>query len=124
MCLNPWSGFRGPSKQSMFTQIVSYLTNFEEGEDDAVEEEEEGELEEEGGDSEEIDLVLELSTDLDEEELPARKKKPTIVNKTRKKGESGKRSRKTSLSFMDTLREALEDDIQAKIARVDSRPSR
>ena len=76
------------------------------------------------GDSEEIDLVLELSTDLDEEELPARKKKPTIVNKTRKKGESGKRSRKTSLSFMDTLREALEDDIQAKIARVDSRPSR
>ena len=34
-------------------------------EDDAVEEAEEGELEEEGGDSEEIDLVLELSADLD-----------------------------------------------------------
>ena len=124
--LYPWSGFRGPSKHSieMCTQIVSYLANFEEGEEDAVEEAEEGELEEEGGDSEEIDLVLELSTDLDEEELPARKKKPTIVNNTQKKGESRKRSRKTSLSFMDTLREALEDDIQAKIARVDSRPSR
>ena len=65
MCLNPWSGFRGPSKQSMFTQIVSYLTNFEEGEEDAVEEAEEGKPEEEGGDSEEIDLVLELSADLD-----------------------------------------------------------
>ena len=49
----------------MCTQIVSYLTNFEEGEEDAVEEAEEGELEEEGGDSEEIDLVLELSADLD-----------------------------------------------------------
>ena len=73
------------------------------------------------GDSEEIDLVLELSTDLDEEELPARKKKPKI-NNTRKKGESRKRSRKTSPSFMDTLGEALEDDIQAKIARVNSRP--
>ena len=47
-------------------------------------------LVEEGGDSEEIDLVLELSTDLDEEEVPARKKKPTIVNNTRKKGESRK----------------------------------
>ena len=67
------------------------------------------------GDSEEIDLVLELSTDLDEEEVP------TIVNNTRKKGESRKRSRKTS-SFMDNLGEALEDNIQAKIARVDSRP--
>ena len=66
------------------------------------------------GDSEEIDLVLELSTDLDEEELPARKKKPTIVNKTRKKGESGKRSRKTSLSFMDTLGEEVEEEIQEK----------
>ena len=49
----------------MCTQIVSCLTNFEEGEEDAVEEAEEGELEEEGGDSEEIDLVLELSADLD-----------------------------------------------------------
>ena len=76
------------------------------------------------GDSEEIDLVLELSTDLDEEELPARKKKPKNINNTRKKGESRKRSRKTSSSLMDTLGEALEDDIQAKIARVDSRPSR
>ena len=47
------------------TQIVSCLTNFEDGEEDAVEEAEEGELEEEGGDSEEIDLVLELSADLD-----------------------------------------------------------
>ena len=75
------------------------------------------------GDSEEIDLVLELSTDLDEEEVPARKKKPTIVNNTRKKGESRKRSRKTFPSFMDNLGEALEDNIQAKIARVDSRPS-
>ena len=67
MCLNPWSGFRGPSKQSIeiCTQIVSYLTNFEEGEEDAVEEAEEGELEEEGGDSEDIDSVLELSADLD-----------------------------------------------------------
>ena len=49
----------------MCTQIVSCLTNFEEGEEDAVEEAEEGELEEEGGDSEEIDLVLKLSADLD-----------------------------------------------------------
>ena len=67
MCLNPWSGFRGPSKQSieMCTQIVSYLTNFEEGEEDAVEEAEEGELEEDGGDREEIYLVLELSADFD-----------------------------------------------------------
>ena len=67
MCLNPWSGFWGRSKQSieMCTQIVSYLTNFEEGEEDAVEEAEEGKLGEEGGDSEEIDLVLELSADLD-----------------------------------------------------------
>ena len=67
MCLNPWSGFRGPSKRSieMCTQIVSCLTNCEEGEEDAVEEAEEGKLGEEGGDSEEIDLVLELSADLD-----------------------------------------------------------
>ena len=56
------------------------------------------------------------------EELPARKKKPKIVNNTRKKGESRKRSRKTSSSLMDTLGEALEDDIQAKIARVNCRP--
>ena len=49
----------------MCNQIVSYLTNFEEGEEDAVEEAEEGKLGEEGGDSEEIDLVLELSADLD-----------------------------------------------------------
>ena len=47
------------------------------------------------------------------EELPARKKKPKIVNNTRKKGENRKRSRKTSPSFMDTLGEALEDGIQA-----------
>ena len=47
------------------TQIVSYLSNFEEGEEDAVEEAEEGELEEEVGDGEEIDLVLESSADLD-----------------------------------------------------------
>ena len=67
MCLNPWSGFRGPSKPSieMCTQIVSFLTNCEEGEEDAVEEAEEGKPEEEVGDSEEIDLVLELSADLD-----------------------------------------------------------
>ena len=74
----------------MCTQIVSYLTNFEEGEEDAVEEAEEGELEEEGGDSEEIDLVLELSTDLDEEELPARKKKPKISTTPRRKERAGK----------------------------------
>ena len=49
----------------MCTQIISYLTNFEEGEEDAVEEAEEGKPEEEVGDSEEIDLVLELSADLD-----------------------------------------------------------
>ena len=122
--LYPWSGFRGPSKHSieMCTQIVSCLTNFEKGEEDELGEAEEVELVEEGGDSEEIDLVLELSTDLDEEEVPARKKKPTIVNNTRKKGESRKRSRKTFPSFMDNLGEALEDNIQAKIARVDSRP--
>ena len=49
--LYPWSGFRGPSKHSieMCTQIVSCLTNFEEGEEDALEEAEEGKLEEEGG---------------------------------------------------------------------------
>ena len=65
--LYPWSGFRGPQTAciEMCTQIVSYLTNFEEGEEDAVEEAEEGKPEEEVGDSEEIDLVLELSADLD-----------------------------------------------------------
>ena len=61
-------GFEGHPNTAcieMCTQIVSCLTNFEEGEEDAVEEAEEGELEEDGGDSEEIDLVLELSADLD-----------------------------------------------------------
>ena len=53
--------------------------------------------------------------------LPSRKKKPTIVDNTRKKGESRKRSRKTFLSFMDTVGEEVEDEIQAKIARFDSR---
>ena len=49
------------------------------------EEAEEGELEEaeEGGESEENEannLVLELSADLEEEEQPSQKKKPTIVD--------------------------------------------
>ena len=42
------------------------------------------------GDSEEIDLVLELSTDLDEEELPARKKKPKISTTPGRKERAGK----------------------------------
>ena len=66
------------------------------------EEAEEGELEEaeEGGESEENEannLVLELSADLEEEEQPSQKKKPTIVENTRKKVERRKRSRKASM---------------------------
>ena len=59
----------------MCTQIVSCLTNFEEGEEDALEEAEEGKLEEESGSSEEIHLVLELSGDLDEKETAFKKEK-------------------------------------------------
>ena len=88
--LYPWSGFRGPSKHSieMCTQIVSCLTNFEEVEEEALEDAEEGELEEaeEGEESEKNEannLVLELSADLEEEEQPSQKKKPTIVGNTR-----------------------------------------
>ena len=91
------------------------------------EEAEKGELEEaeEGGESEENEannLVLELSADLEEEEQPSQKKKPTIVENTRKKVESRKRSRKASLSFMDTLEDEVEDEVQAKRTRFDSRP--
>ena len=45
-------GFEGHPNTAcieMCTQIVSYLTNFEEGEEDALGEVEEGKLEEEGG---------------------------------------------------------------------------
>ena len=67
-----------------------------------LEEVEEDAEEGEGGEGEEINLVWELSADLDEEEQPSRKKKPTIVDNTRKKGESRKRSRKPN-SFMDEV---------------------
>ena len=67
-------------------------------------------------------LVLELSADLEEEEQPSQKKKPTIVGNTRKKVERRKRSRKASLSFMDTLEDKVEDEVHAKRTRFDSRP--
>ena len=67
-------------------------------------------------------LVLELSADLEEEEQPSQKKKPTTVENTRKKAERRKRSRKASPSFMDTLEDEVEDEVQAKRTRFVSRP--
>ena len=103
--LYPWSdpgkGFRGPSKHSveMCTEVVSCLTNFNINQGDEVEEPEDGELIE----NDQNNLVLELSTDLDEEHgeimenqqvtKSSQKKKPTIVSNTTKKGEKGKKLR-------------------------------
>ena len=97
----------------MFSLVSSFGTlSAGEGEDEDEESEE----------NEANNLVLELSADLEEEEQPSQKKKPTIVGNTRKKVERRKRSRKASLSFMDTLEDKVEDEVHAKRTRFDSRP--
>ena len=129
--LYPWSdpgkGFRGPSKHSveMCTEVVSCLTNFNIGQGDEVEEPEDGELIE----NDQNNLVLELSTDLDEEHgeimenqqvtKSSQKKKPTIVSNTTKKGEKRKTSRKpTAVGFMDSI----ENEMEAKRTRLEADP--
>ena len=71
-----------------------------------------------------------LLTDLEEESKSepeqsieiVRKKKPTIVDNTNKKGSSRKRSRKQpTVSFMDTFQDESEDQVEKKRTRSDSR---
>ena len=129
--LYPWSdpekGFRGPTKHSveMCTEVVFSLTNCNIGQGDEVEEPEDGELIE----NDQNNLVLELSTDLDEEHgeimenqqvtKSSQKKKPTIVSNTTKKGEKRKTSRKpTAVGFMDSI----ENEMEAKRTRLEADP--
>ena len=132
--LYPWSdpekGFRGPSKHSveMCTEIVSCLTRCKIVEQDEFEYPEDGELVENDQNS----LVLELSTDLDEEqgessehqkntEVP-QKKKPTIVSNTANKSEKRKRMRKpTALGFMDSFDNETETNKRTRF-ETESRP--
>ena len=112
----------------MCIEIVSCLTRCKIVEEDEFEEPEDGELVENDQNS----LVLELSTDLDEEqgessehqkntEVP-QKKKPTIVSNTAKKNEKRKRMRKpTALGFMDSFDNETETNKRTRFETV-SRP--
>ena len=75
-------------------------------------------------------VKLTVSTDLEEESKSepeqsieiVRKKKPTIVDNTNKKGSSRKRTRKQpNVSFMDTFQDEAEDQVEKKRTRSDSR---
>ena len=76
-----------------------------------------------------LGAAWQLSTDLEEESKSepeqsieiVRKKEPTIVDNTNKKGSSRKRSRKQpTVSFMDTFQDEAEDQVEKKRTRSDS----